>query len=164
VRATAILQEAHGVKGKPTRFTSALMRVLAGAGCSEPEDRWEVRTDNIVPNLNALLKHETATKLLPAQQVKGPGDESSGFAFHVPKKPVVPVVIRCEPDTETATAKLAYVSKGKPVQKKQRKKAEGEWEVELALDSEYEFAATFDNGTVRKRVEVTEPPLHQVKL
>jgi len=161
-RATAAHQTAYGRVDKPTRFTSALLRVLRGAGVTELGGRWEVRTDNLVLHLNALLTYESRACALPDQVVTGPGGDSAGFALHVPDHPVVPIVIGCEPETDTPLADLCLSSDHQPTTS--RPAAATAWELDVALD-EYELVATFANGRPERRKRfLAQPPIREVRL
>ncbi|HWU87306.1 MAG TPA: caspase family protein [Kofleriaceae bacterium] len=163
IRATAAHQTAYGIQGEMTRFTSALLRALEGAGCSQPAERWEVRTDSIVANLNALLKHDSLHKHLPSQEVKGPGDDSTGFVFHVPKAPKVPIVIGCTSETDTARASLMITYHQQTVV--ERGPEPTDWETELALvDDEYSISASFQDEPERTKTIYVRPPLREVRL
>jgi hypothetical protein len=164
IRATAAHQTAYGIDGQPTRFTSALMRALRGAGCSQLENRWEVRTDSIVPNLNALLKYDARVKLLPIQEVKGPGDDSSGFVLHVPKQPKIPIVVGCLAPTDTAEASLCIELDANEVGKRAPAPEDWETEIEIAVEKEYEISARFANGIERKKTIRAQPPIREVRL
>lgn len=162
IRATAAHQAAYGIAGEPTRFASALLRALRGAGCTEFGGLWGVRTDNIVFHLNALLNYESASRALPAQIVNGPGGDSAGFTLHVPDKPIVPIVVGCEPETDMPLADLAISRAQQPVTS--RAPAASAWELDVELD-EYEVVARFPNGRPerRKRI-VAQPPIREVRL
>ena len=162
IRATAAHQTAYGLVGETTRFTSALLRVLRGAGVTELGGRWEVRTDNMVFHLNALLNYDSRVRALPAQLVNGPGSDSMGFALHVPDHPLVPIVIGCEPETDTPLADLSLSRDHQPMTS--RPAAATAWELEVALD-EYELVATFANGRPERRKRfVAQPPIREVRL
>jgi hypothetical protein len=160
IRAAGARQVAWGVADQPSRFTGALLRALRGAGCSRLDDRWEVRTDTLVCHLNTLLKYESEAHKLAVQNVRGPGDDSGGFVLHVPARPLVPVVVACVPDSDTARARFEIKRGGESVCK--RDALAGNWELELVLD-EYDVFAIVDGPPRQKRI-LAHPTICAVRL
>lgn len=92
--AASSMQRAGSSDGVISRFTKAFIEVMRGPACMKTGKprTWRVTTDRIITSIRDL-KDKAVWGDWHGQMPKL-GGESGTFDFHVPEKPVVPVIVR----------------------------------------------------------------------
>jgi Caspase domain len=92
--AASDMQRAGSNDGSISRFTKAFLEVMRGPACARTGKprTWRVSTDRIITSILDLRDRAILGDWMG--QTPRLGGESASFDFHVPEKPVVPVIVR----------------------------------------------------------------------
>ncbi len=161
--ATLSGSSAYGRANRPSQYTEALLKALAGAADNaDDEDIWRVDTHNLNRGIDFLLKRaaERGAGLAQVNSV----DNLSVFDFHELKDaPQVPVVVGCRPENVNKDAELTCHDGTAGTQVGLGD--EFGWDIDLTPGS-YSFSATViqdpdRNGTKQRDIR---PPYRRVKV
>lgn len=154
--ATARDQSAHGRPGEPSRFTSAVLCGLNGAGSQKkPTGTSVVNTFWLADSISATL--ELGNRLrgtLPQELSTG---KLARLDLHLPDEPFsVPVAVTCQPQEARRLAELIVTPPGQPPLPS-TPAAEDLWLLDLEADPEpYEFTLHFPSGLFADTSDVLE--------
>jgi hypothetical protein len=151
---------AYGRPGRPSLFTEALLRALAGPGSDDNDGNWRVRTDALSSGLNQVLRRVAAAAGVE-ERVPAAVDHLTPFVLHhlpdVPRD--VPVDVICEPMERSANVRLSCEGLAA---RHERAPAAGIWNLDLDAGP-YAFGAHGQAGQRRREVDV-RPPFRAVRL
>lgn len=104
--AASEMQRAGSNDGKISRFTKAFLEVMRGPACvrSGKPRTWRVSTYQIITSMMDL-RNRAVLGDWDGQTPRLAG-ESAPFDFHIPEKPIVPVIIRKPAEKESAAVKV----------------------------------------------------------
>jgi hypothetical protein len=161
---TARDYQSHGLAGKVSRFTEALLAALNGVGSDDTAGRWIVDTYSLGKGISSVLKLGNRRPGVPEQRAKVSG-EDAGFELHVlPGVPEVPVLLHCKPTDANRLANLT-LRKGNGNPRSWPPQTDG-WELRLEVES-YEISVDFSDITtyhpVRDVLQV-RPPYREKEL
>jgi len=152
---TLVGAQAHGPQNKPSYFTESLIEALEGAGADKNLGHWGVSTTRLQ---EALLSRMTRKK---RGQVP-PADDVTKFYLHwLSGPPMVPVIVRCEPEDALLMMRLICVVDGNQLHC--REPAAEPWELELQAGM-YAFSAVRDGDEKARSEEYVLPPEQAVPL
>jgi hypothetical protein len=153
--ATASSAQAYGRTGQVSRFTSALLRALEGAGADDREGPWVVLTSMLHSGIAELFKAENQRPGVPFQLPRL-GGSTMGFVLHeLARPPQVPVFIGCDPAAHNANAQLR-VQRAQQLLHTQGP-ASGGWELLLEPDR-YDVSVQLPHrAPIPERLDVRPP-------
>lgn len=153
---------AYGRPGRPSLYTSALLKAMGGPGAVLRESTWEIQPSALSLALWRLLKAEAAR--YGATQACS-ADHVSDFPLHeLPGLPDVPVTVRCNKPINLATAMLRVVSN--TVSREQPPPVPSPWSLDLPVGM-YQFVAEPEPpppDQSHKRDAIVYPPFTEVVL
>jgi hypothetical protein len=133
---TLLGQEAYGRPGKTSVFTEALLRSFRGSASDNSVGEWRVHTSGIIDALRFYMRR--ADEDYELVQIPTSSDTSVIFLHQLDAKPMLPVLLRCDPPEANAHVKFSYRSNGDPPTVKKG----GPLDVEVP-QGDYQFDWTF---------------------
>jgi hypothetical protein len=154
-------QNAFGRAKKPSVFTDALLRSLAGAGADDTNGDWRVETTQLNRAIEAYMQRAIESGQRRAQVPAT--TELSRFDLHfLATAPVVPAIVQCWPPEDTKKARLGWAPEGQLPQVT-RPPAARPWELELPFGT-YDFSAEFPAAPPRSLTVAVRPVERRISL
>jgi hypothetical protein len=155
--ATVEGEAAYGRRDKPSFYTEELIRGLNGTAANNrnADGEWRVSTGD----LNAAIHRGLS---LRGPKIRNPAVRLVEFEFHRPRHaPQVPVVVFCEPPSDTALVEFACWRAGQQID--HRAPAPEAWRTELPYGV-YDFTARVDERSGSRTGEMVLPPYRELKV
>jgi hypothetical protein len=155
--ATVEGEAAYGRRDKPSFYTEELIRGLNGTAANNrnADGEWRVSTGD----LNAAIHRGLS---LRGPKIRNPAVRLVEFEFHRPRHaPQVPVVVFCEPPSDTALVEFACWRAGQQID--HRAPAPEAWRTELPYGV-YDFTAQVDERSGSRTGEMVLPPYRELKV
>ena len=150
-------EKAYGRKNQPSFYTEELIRGLNGTGSNNrngPGD-WRIETGDLGTALNRGL-------LLRGKKIQTPAVDISFFEFHeLRNEPIVPIVVYCNPESDTDLAKFTCLQNGN--QMFSRDPEPDKWVKEIPHGT-YDFRAEAGARAGDKKDRMILPPGRDIEI
>ena len=150
-------EQAYGRKNKPSFYTEELLRGLNGTGSDNRggDGKWRVSTGGLSIALHWGLS-------LRGKKIQSPTFDKAQFEFHeLRNEPVVPVMVYCDSDSDTALAKFTCLQNGNTLFS--REPEPDMWEEEIPHGN-YDFHAETDTREGDRKDQTVIPPYKNVRI
>jgi hypothetical protein len=156
--------KAYGLPGKPSLYSQALLKALAGWGADDEDGPWRVTTSR----LGEALDNAVARKAREFDRLQLPVADGMTkiFLHQLASDPAVPIYVATEPPlTSICNATLAYgTSGGALMPAPPLGKCGIDWEIE-ATAGLYDFAASFPTGeSYEVKSKMVRPPYKPITI
>ena len=141
--------KAYGKKGKPSSFTSMLLKALNGGGAHDQHNDWRISTTRLKEAIDLFMKRAAEDERQKVQTP--PTDGLVTYDIHfLNNPPSVQVRVQCDPEEANNQAKLLLKSSDNQTKNQRDEISEKPWDIEVSI-GEYIFSATFDNNQYKNQ-------------
>jgi hypothetical protein len=133
---------AYGQRGKPSFFTSALLKAFEGAGSDDTNGPWRVETEILQRGIRVHLQRSIAGTSASGQLTMVDGLADSFTIHQLGSPPIVPVEVTCNPESHNQYGHLRVSDGSSPVL--YSAVTQGSWQLDLAFGN-YQFEVDLPN-------------------